>query len=178
MFWDIWKYGQVDGFLPKCVKHRNGMKTGEESAAFGKNCWGKTVYFPPRQLVMGWEIPVRTGTKLTIRAWKWPWPSNRGDYHGPSDFTLMVCSETLWYKYINSHSMLFQAFLVASRNPSSFISSTGSNEVRFHFNTGGKQDLGSYFKIIQFPLPWALWWLPWRKTPSSVQSKFPVFSAG
>lgn len=47
--------------------------------------------------------------------------------------------------------MLFQAFLVARRNPSSFISSAGANEVRFHFNIGGKQDLGSYFKIIQFP---------------------------
>lgn len=49
---------------------------------------------------------------------------------------------------INSRSMLFQA---ASRNPSSFISSAGANEARFHFNIGGKQDLGSYFKIIQFP---------------------------
>lgn len=36
-----------------------------------KCCLGKNVHFPPRQLVIEQEIPVRTGTKLTIRDWKW-----------------------------------------------------------------------------------------------------------
>lgn len=119
MFWDIWKYCQADGFLPQCVKHRNRTRTkvvwavvlfedffllfcqlGEERVAGGKKyCWRKNVHFPLGQPVMGWEIPVRTGTKLTIRGWKWPWPSNRSDYHRTSDFPLRVCSETVWSEY-------------------------------------------------------------------------------
>ncbi len=64
-------------------------RIGKESVAGGKKyCWGENVHFPPRQLVMGWEIPVRTGTKLTIRAWKWPCPRNRGDFlKSPSPVT-------------------------------------------------------------------------------------------